>query len=79
MEVRKKIRCPFCGHEQNIQYVPGAVSRGLFMRCKARQCRKEFEVRLAPDGRKKTGSAVVPMSQKEAGGQWLKTGRAQDP
>lgn len=48
MEVRKKIRCPFCGHEQNIQYVPGAVSRGLFMRCKARQCRKEFEVRLGP-------------------------------
>lgn len=47
MEIRrKKVRCPYCGHEQNVQYIPGAVSRGIYMRCKARQCKREFEVRI---------------------------------
>lgn len=47
---KKKIKCPYCGHEQNILYDPGsAYSRGIFMRCKGRQCRKEFEVRINQD------------------------------
>jgi len=42
----KKVRCPCCGHEQNIFYVDGAVSRGLFFKCKNKKCRKEFEIRI---------------------------------
>lgn len=41
----KKIKCPFCGHEQNIFYVQGAVCRGLFFKCKNKDCKQEFEIR----------------------------------
>ncbi len=43
---RKKIRCPFCGYEMPIYYEDGAVSKGLFARCKGRNCRKEFEIKI---------------------------------
>lgn len=50
MKELKKISCPYCGQKQNIMYDPGsAYSRGIFMRCKGRQCRKEFEVRINQD------------------------------
>jgi transcription elongation factor Elf1 len=42
----KKIKCPHCGHEQNIFYAVGASCRGLFFKCKNAACRKEFEIRL---------------------------------
>lgn len=44
----KKIKCPFCGHEQNIFYEKGASCKGLFFRCKARQCKREFEIKINP-------------------------------
>ena len=42
----KKIRCPYCSHEQNIFYHTGAKCKGLFFKCKNKKCRKEFEIRL---------------------------------
>ena len=46
---KKKVKCPYCGHEQNILYGPRAMCRGIFIRCKARQCRKEFEITINKD------------------------------
>jgi transposase-like protein len=42
----KKVKCPHCGHEQNIFYKEGATCKGLFFKCKERSCRKEFEIKL---------------------------------
>lgn len=42
----KKVRCPCCGHEQNIFYAEGAKCKGLFFKCKNKKCRKEFEIRI---------------------------------
>lgn len=42
----KKIKCPYCGHEQNIFYKQGAECKGLFFKCKNKHCRKEFEITL---------------------------------
>lgn len=41
-----KVKCPYCGHEQSIQKSPDAVCRGLWIRCKARQCKKIFEIKI---------------------------------
>ncbi|GAA6295664.1 hypothetical protein F220043C3_40980 [Enterocloster asparagiformis] len=46
----KKVCCPYCGHEQNIMYDSEHAScRGVFVRCKGRQCRKDFEVKINQD------------------------------
>ena len=42
----KKVKCPHCGHDQNIFYEKGAKCSGLFFKCKNRDCKKEFEIRL---------------------------------
>jgi hypothetical protein len=42
----KKIRCPHCGWEQNIFYREGAACKGLFFKCRNRECRKEFEIKI---------------------------------
>ena len=64
---KKKVKCPYCGHEQNILYGPRAMCRGIFIRCKARQCRKEFEITIKP-------GQVVPMCRclicKAEAGEW---------
>lgn len=50
MQELKKVKCPYCGHEQNIFYdVKNAQCMGVFFRCKARHCKKEFEIRLNQD------------------------------
>ena len=43
---KKKIKCPYCGHEQKIQYAPDAKCRGVFIKCQARHCKKIFEIIL---------------------------------
>ena len=42
---KNKVKCPFCGHEQKIQYTPDAKCRGVFIRCQGRHCKKEFEMK----------------------------------
>ncbi len=50
MEIaKKKVKCKYCGHEQQVQYEPDAVCRGVFIRCRARHCRKEFEIKINQD------------------------------
>ena len=46
----KKVKCPFCGYEQNVLYdVKNAQCKGVFLRCKARHCKKEFEIKINQD------------------------------
>lgn len=45
-ENKIKVKCPYCGAAQKVQYTPAAVCRGVFVKCAARQCRKEFEIRI---------------------------------
>lgn len=42
----KKIKCPYCGYEMPVFAAPKAVSAGIFVRCKGRNCKKMFEVKL---------------------------------
>ena len=43
----KKIKCPYCGYEMPIKYDPKMAScRGVWVRCKGRLCKREFEVRI---------------------------------
>lgn len=42
----EKVKCPFCGYEMPVMYREDAVSRGVFVRCKGRNCGKTFEIKL---------------------------------
>lgn len=46
---KKKVLCPYCGHEQKEQYVPDAKCRGVYIRCRARHCGKIFELKINQD------------------------------
>jgi len=47
IENKIKVKCPHCGYEMPISYNPKDVScRGLWVRCKGRNCKKEFEIKL---------------------------------
>ena len=43
---RDKVRCPFCGYSMPIECARDATASGLFVKCKARQCGKVFEIKL---------------------------------
>ena len=43
----EKIKCPFCGYEMHIKYKKTeAEVKGIFVKCKGRKCKKEFEIRI---------------------------------
>jgi transcription elongation factor Elf1 len=46
---KKKVTCPFCGHEQKVQYTLDARCKGVFIKCQARHCKKEFEIKINQD------------------------------
>ncbi len=42
-----KVKCPFCGYEMPIKYDKDiAEAKGLFVKCKGRNCKKEFEIKI---------------------------------
>ena len=43
---REKVRCPFCGHPVNAMRQRDAHCSGVFFKCKNRECRKEFELKI---------------------------------
>lgn len=49
--LRHKVVCPFCGQTQNVQFEENAVSRGIYVKCKGRHCRREFEIYLPADNK----------------------------
>ena len=47
MENIKKIKCPFCNYEMPIWYdEKESKSKGVFVKCKGRNCKKEFEIKI---------------------------------
>jgi len=40
----KKVKCPHCGYNMPIVVGKNAKCKGLYVKCKARHCGKEFEV-----------------------------------
>ena len=40
------IKCPYCGHKINVSYSKGATSSGIFVRCKGKNCRQIFEIKV---------------------------------
>lgn len=43
---RRKVRCPYCGHPVNAMRDADASCKGIFFRCKEKDCRKVFELRI---------------------------------
>ena len=41
-----KVRCPYCGHPVNANKSADAVCKGVFFKCKNKECRKVFELRI---------------------------------
>lgn len=43
---KEKARCPSCGYPVNVFLGKDASCRGVFLKCKNRNCKKVFELRL---------------------------------
>lgn len=43
---KEKVRCPYCGYPVNAMQETGAQCKGIFFKCKNKECRKEFELRI---------------------------------
>lgn len=44
--MKKKIKCPFCNYEMPIWYNDKSKAEGIFVKCKGRNCKKEFEIKI---------------------------------
>lgn len=42
----KQVACPYCGYRMPIRYKPFARCKGIYVRCKGRHCKKEFEIKI---------------------------------
>lgn len=42
----EKVKCPHCGYEMPITKTKDAEAKGLFVKCKGRNCKQEFEIRI---------------------------------
>lgn len=40
----EKVKCPYCGYEMPVFKTEKAVCKGIFVRCKGRNCKKMFEI-----------------------------------
>ena len=45
-ETAEKVRCPYCGHPVNALKGKDASCRGIFFKCKNKDCRRIFELRI---------------------------------
>lgn len=43
---RKPVTCPYCGYRMPVWAGPGATARQVWVRCKNKQCRREFEIKI---------------------------------
>lgn len=49
-----KVLCPYCGYKMNIRFNASCSCNGLYMKCKNRDCKKEFELKI------KRGRQLLP-------------------
>ncbi len=43
---KEKVRCPYCGHPVNAMKSTDARCEGIFFKCKNKDCKKEFELKI---------------------------------
>lgn len=41
-----KVKCPYCGYKMPISYSKDAIVKGLFVQCKGRKCKQNFEIKI---------------------------------
>lgn len=44
--MQTKVECPYCGYVMPLIILPEAECKGIKAKCKNRNCKKEFEVRV---------------------------------
>lgn len=49
----KKIRCPYCGYVMPLKADEKAECHGVWIRCKGRNCKKEFEIKISKNPKTK--------------------------
>lgn len=45
--VKTRVKCPFCGYLMPVLYDKSAFCKGVFLKCKGRHCKKEFEIKIS--------------------------------
>lgn len=45
-KMKTKVKCPYCGYPVNAMQTGDAKCKGIFLKCKNRDCKKEFELIL---------------------------------
>jgi len=40
------VKCPYCGYSMPIKKGPSAVCSDMWVKCKGRNCGKEFEIKV---------------------------------
>ena len=43
---KNKIKCPYCGYIMPIAYDRTATCKGVYIRCKGKNCKKIFELKI---------------------------------
>ena len=43
---RIKIKCPYCGYLMPIYFDKSSKCKGVFVYCKGRSCKKQFEIKI---------------------------------
>jgi len=43
---KTKVKCPYCGHPINVFHAKDAACKGVFLKCKNRDCKREFELKI---------------------------------
>lgn len=43
---KRKVKCPYCGRPVNAMRSADASCRGIYFRCKEKDCRRIFELRI---------------------------------
>lgn len=49
IEKKEKVKCPYCGYPVNAMLEKDATAKGVFFKCKNRECKKEFELKINQD------------------------------
>lgn len=42
----EKVTCPYCGYKMPIMYGKDATGSGIFVKCKGKNCKKIFEIKI---------------------------------
>lgn len=43
---RERLTCPYCGYRMPIEMGQEAVAKQIYVRCKGRNCKKKFEIKV---------------------------------